>query len=211
MARKRRAGSFDGSPYYGATCKFQFKGGAIACVPREVINKYPDLAGLADMQPDDKPITFSDVTERVGHMILHFLFTGTYETLPQPSDDKTVDPIAAFTEAVQVYHEAVINGLDELTELATVKIVQQGEVKTFSSIVKGLSRVSGVFEGDKTWLIEYLADRAAMAYETVSEEDISKLQDIDYDHTLVDILFKANVKLKVKLQQAEDSDGSSME
>lgn len=180
-------------------------------MPREVIDKYPEFADLVyKQQLVDKPIEFY-ATGRVGHTIVHFLFTGKYQTLRPSPDNETHEPSAAFTEAVQVYHVAVVCGLDDLAELATKEIARQGEGKTFSSIVNAMSRVTEVFEGDKTWLVDYLADRAATAYDEVTEDDISKLQDIDCDNTLVQILFKANRKLKLWLQHAEESDGSSME
>ncbi|KAL2689440.1 hypothetical protein Neosp_003494 [[Neocosmospora] mangrovei] len=210
MANQPREESCNDSPYYGATRRFKFNGGEIACVPQELVNKYPDFAGWINTQPDNEPIKF-DVTGRVGHTIVHFLFTETYEALPSTLKEQVKEPSGAFIEALEVYHQAVIDGLEELAELATEEIEHQGRKESFANIVKGVSSVEDLFEGDKTWLLEYLAKRATMDHEDVTQADISDGQDIDLDHPLVDILLEANMKLKLQLQQTEESEASSTE
>lgn len=195
MPHERVANS-SSRPYYGAICRFEFKRGEIACVPQELINKYPDFAGLVNRQTDDKPFKF-DVTGRVGHTIVHFLFTETYQTLPRPLDEEAEEPSRAFIEALEVYHQAVIHGLEELAELATNEIDRQGEGESFVNIVKG---VECMFEGDKSWLVDYLAERAIMDDEEITETDIQELEDLNDDRNLVDILLKANMRLKFQLQ-----------
>ncbi|KAH7271736.1 hypothetical protein FSOLCH5_004598 [Fusarium solani] len=212
MANQPGVESSNESQYFGPACQFKFRGGAIAWVPREVIDKYPNFAGsVYTQQPIGQPIKF-DVTGRVGHTIVHSLFTGTYQTLPPPVDEKAKEPSGAFIEALEVYQQAEIYGLEDLAELATEEIARQGKGESFASIVKGVCGVDEMWEGDKIWLGDYLASRATMTHEEVTEEDIQKLQFINQAHPLVDILLEANMKLKFQLQQAEEelSEASSM-
>lgn len=205
-----RATNSSSRPYYGASRRFEFKGGEIAYVPQEVINKYSNFAGLVNEQPDNEPIKFN-VTGRVGHTIVHFLFTETYQTLLSPPNERAKKPSGAFMEALEVYHQAVIKGLGELTDLAFEEIRRQGEDESFASIVKGVHGVRYMFEGDKTWLVEYLDERATMADEEVTLDYIEEVQSIETGCELVDILLEANMKLKLQLQQTEESDASSTE
>ncbi|KAI8675325.1 hypothetical protein NCS57_00433500 [Fusarium keratoplasticum] len=213
MAYQPGVKSSNESQYFGPTCLFKFRGGAITCVPREVIDKYPNFAGsVYTQQPMGQPIKF-DVTGRVGHTIVHLLFTGTYQTLPPPVDEKAKEPSGAFIEALEVYQQAVIYGLEDLAELATEEIARQGEGESFASIVKGVCGVDDMFEGANQWLGGYLASRATMTNEKVTEENIQKLEFIHGVSPLVDILLEANMKLKFQLQEVKEelSEASSMQ
>ncbi|KAL6361367.1 hypothetical protein LRP88_04835 [Fusarium phalaenopsidis] len=192
------------SPYYGAMLKIEFMGGAKARVHRQVINKYPDLAARFHELPPNESLKLLDVPGRVGHTIVHFLFTGTYQALPIPPGDAAATSKAMLVETLQVYFEAVDLCLEDLASLAGVEITGQCQGMSFARLIKVLDDEFDGLTGRETWLINYLADRATMDSEQVTEEDVQKFRAALGDRCgVIDILIEGIMKLKFRLQSSQ--------
>ncbi|EEU47530.1 uncharacterized protein NECHADRAFT_78044 [Fusarium vanettenii 77-13-4] len=192
------------SPYYGTMLKIEFMGGVKARVHREVINKHPDLAARFHELPPNEPLKLLDVPGRVGHTIVHYLFTGTYQALPVPPGDVAETPKGMLVETLQVYFEAVNLGLEDLGSLAGAVITEQCQGMSFASLIKVLDDEFDTLTGHETWLIKYLADRATMDSEQVTEEDIQKFRTALGDQCgVIDILLEGIMKLKFRLQSSQ--------
>ncbi|RSL97799.1 hypothetical protein CEP52_010701 [Fusarium oligoseptatum] len=138
------------SPYYGTMLKIEFMGGVKARVHRELINKHPEFSARFDELSPSEPLKLLDVPGRVGHTI------------------------AKLVETLQVYFESIDLGLGDLASLAGQEIAGQCQGMSFASVIKLLDDEFSGFTGNETWLIEYLANRATMDSEQVTEEDIGK-------------------------------------
>ncbi|MCJ1347972.1 hypothetical protein MMC31_006202 [Peltigera leucophlebia] len=85
------------------------------------------LQGVIDPRPRDLP----EVPEEVGHTLVHYLHTGTYQTL-QSQDDG--DKITELRRNVRLYGVAIKYGLAGLATLAQEKIENIREVAIFDSL-----------------------------------------------------------------------------
>ncbi|RMJ01659.1 hypothetical protein CDV36_015646 [Fusarium kuroshium] len=192
------------SPYYGTMLKIEFMGGVKARVHRELINKHPEFSARFDELSPSEPLKLLDVPGRVGHTIVHFLFTGTYQALPTLPGDATGASKAKLVETLQVYFESIDLGLGDLASLAGQEIAGQCQGMSFASVIKLLDDEFSGFTGNETWLIEYLANRATMDSEQVTEEDIGKFRAALGDRCgVIDILLEGIMKLKFRLQSSQ--------
>ncbi|RSL66113.1 hypothetical protein CEP54_003873 [Fusarium duplospermum] len=190
------------SPYWGPVLRIRFMGGATAHVPREVINNHPVFAARFSRRSANELLNLLDVPQCVGHTIVHFLFTGTYQTLPGPLDNATDRYHVLFSEALNVYFEALNLGLVTLSRLATKEIARHGGQMSFAEIVKVLDDDFHELTGNETWLIDYLVNRATMESEVVTDESIQKFRALmGGQRVVVDILLEGILKLKIQLQR----------
>ncbi|UPK91813.1 hypothetical protein LCI18_002748 [Fusarium solani-melongenae] len=189
------------SPYWGPVLRLQFMGGATAHVPREVINKHPVFAARFSRRSANELLNLLDVLQCVGHTIVHFLFTGTYQTLPGPLDNATDRHRVLLSETMNVYFEALNLGLGKLSRLATKEIVRHGREISFTEIIKVLDDDFPELTGNETWLTDYLVNRATMENELVTDESIQNFRAIMGDQRVVVDILEGILKLKIQLQR----------
>jgi hypothetical protein len=60
----------------------------------------------------------SNVDEDVGHTVVHFLYTGGYETVSSPLDESILDLAREYKRSVLVYHALRTWGPTDLKVLA---------------------------------------------------------------------------------------------
>ena len=95
------------------------------CIPGGYLSDYPQLQTGTFF--GSSHVKLSEVDEDIGHTFVHFLYTGTYETLsPRPCSDIHVVP-REFERSVQVYRAAKTYGVHGLEELAKKYIEKLGE------------------------------------------------------------------------------------
>ncbi|KAF5674964.1 hypothetical protein FHETE_2715 [Fusarium heterosporum] len=194
------------SPYFGSNVKIKFAGNMLAFVPQNIIATHPKfslfLEGLeySKLQGHD----FSDVSKRVGHIILHYLYSGQYQALPMVQDTPEKTHREEFSEAVNVYLEACQMGLDGLSKLASAEIERQGQYMTIADIITIIDKDFYAHALQVEWLTLYLLRRASMKFEDVQQEDIKKVHEQPLtSRNLLSILLEANMELKKELQDAK--------
>ncbi|KAF4973180.1 hypothetical protein FZEAL_9397 [Fusarium zealandicum] len=132
-------------------------------VPAVFIKKHPGFAAKflngGKSFGGKKPLDMPNLSESTKHVLLHFLYTDTYQTLNRDVADKTGE-VKHLATAVHVYGMARDYGLTALETLATFEIEKLAKTMKFIDMVKFLD----LEEFSKTnmggWLHPYLATRA---------------------------------------------------
>ncbi|KAM0282513.1 hypothetical protein ACHAO9_010152 [Fusarium lateritium] len=190
------------SPYYGSVVKIRFGGKMTASIPKHIIIKHPKFATFLASLESNKGYNFTDVNRRVGHVLLHFLFTGEYQALPMVQQSAEKTRREEFSEIINVHLEACQMGLIGLATLSRYEIERQGKYITsagvFAIIEKDFYQDS--IKGE--WLERYLLRRASMEEEEVKLDTITKIQEHPIEErNLVSLLLEANMELKRELQK----------
>jgi hypothetical protein len=173
-----------------------------ASIPRHIITNHPKLSTFLAILESNKGYNFTDVNRRVGHVLLHFLFTGEYQVLPMVEGTAEKTRREKFSEIINVYLEASQMGLDGLVTLSESEIERQGKhitsAEAFAIIDKDFYQDAIKWE----WLKRYLLRRASNEYEEVKPDDVKKIQQGPIEErNLVSLLLEANMELKRELQK----------
>lgn len=99
-----------------------------------------------------------DVDEDIGHTILHFLYTGIYETVSSPLDQGASDLVREYKRSVLVYHASRTWGLTGLEILAKQKIKHLDEDVPILKILRVVRDVFSRLPADETWLPSYIQE-----------------------------------------------------
>ena len=97
-----------------------------------------------------------NVDEDVGHTVLHFLYTGDYETVNSPLDEGRSDLTREYKRSVLVYHAARNWGLTGLEILAKQKMQHLDEDVPILEILQVMRDVFSSLPTDETWLPDYI-------------------------------------------------------
>jgi hypothetical protein len=117
-------------------------------------------------------VTLSGVDEDIGHTIVHFLYTGGYETLSSASSPDSIPK--EFKRSVQVYCAAMVYGIHGLAVLAKKYVEILGECVPIFDILQATRTVFSRVPDDKSWLRSYIYSKlqgAFLADETAFKSD----------------------------------------
>ncbi|WAO86982.1 Hypothetical protein NCS54_00427600 [Fusarium falciforme] len=183
-------------PYMGATYKLEFANKLVIKVSRGVIDKHSAFAAHFT----DRRIDLTEMNESQAHILIHYLYTGSYQPLDLEAETPEEKHIKAFAVSLWVYAAAVEYDLEHLSVLATLELTKLGEGMTFIDIL-GIIRQEEFELGEhETWLYGYLAKRA-QRLEPVSHDHAQSLREsIGEKRTLIDILVETIVNLKLEVQ-----------
>ncbi|KAF5620074.1 hypothetical protein F52700_11394 [Fusarium sp. NRRL 52700] len=145
------------SPYASDPCAVYFSEMGPLYIPCSLLSE--EMKEAADFRDDDSshPLTelwLDDITLDVGHVIIHYLVTGTYQCLQQQEegkkeedDDDEKDFSAEFATAIRVY---VATGdslpLPALREMAREEIVRVGEWLSLPDLIKVMEEAALSFK-----------------------------------------------------------------
>ncbi|CAI7576946.1 unnamed protein product [Penicillium discolor] len=97
-----------------------------------------------------------NVDEDVGHTVLHFLYTGGYETVLSPLDEGASDLAREYKRSVLVYYASRTWGLTDLEILAKQKMEHLDEDLPILEILRVMRDVFSSLPADETWLPSYI-------------------------------------------------------
>lgn len=97
-----------------------------------------------------------NVNEDVGHTVLHFLYTGGYETVSSPLDEGVSDLAREYKRSVLVYYASRTWGLTDLEILAKQKMEHLDEDLPILEILRVVRDVFSRLPADETWLPSYI-------------------------------------------------------
>ncbi|KAI9042483.1 uncharacterized protein KD926_005564 [Aspergillus affinis] len=100
----------------------------------------------------------SDIHEDVGHTMVHFLYTGGYETVNSPLDEGTSDISREYKKSVLVYHASRTYGLPELETIAKQKMKQLDEEIPILEVLQVTRDVFSSLPAGETWLPSYIGE-----------------------------------------------------
>ncbi|KAJ5317168.1 hypothetical protein N7508_001676 [Penicillium antarcticum] len=98
----------------------------------------------------------SNVDEDVGHTVVHFLYTGGYETVSSPLDEGTSDLAREYKRSALVYHASRNWGLTGLETLAQQKMQHLDEEVPVLEILRVMRDVFSSLPAGETWLPGYI-------------------------------------------------------
>lgn len=98
----------------------------------------------------------SDVYEDVGHTVVHFLYTGGYETVSSPLDEGTSDLAREYKRSVLVYHASRAWGLADLEAFSQQRMLHLDEELPMLEILRIMRDVFSSLPADETWLLGYI-------------------------------------------------------
>jgi len=128
------------------------KDGTIFRIPRPLLHKGPKLRNES---PWSQTVRL-EITQEVGHTLVHYLFTDTYQCLAPKGRSPHEKVAAELTTSIRVYALAREYELFSLQELAKLEIERLGNGLRFS-VVLGLVRDAYPDpSADDTWFSNYL-------------------------------------------------------
>ena len=124
-------------------------------MPLDILKKCPRLyAAYEEGSPE-----LSAIPEEVAHVLVHYLHTGTYQTLRPRSTDRPSRQIWELRTSIQTYATARAYELDGLMRLAESKINRFGNGLSLPALLEvARDAYPTLTEGDE-WFIDYLRSR----------------------------------------------------
>ncbi|PKY01775.1 hypothetical protein P168DRAFT_222284, partial [Aspergillus campestris IBT 28561] len=130
-------------------------------IPATYLDKYPKLLP-SFIFGEAYPL---DIDGDIGHAVVHFIYTGGYETLQTSLDDPNQYIPREFQRAVQVYYTAHKYQIHGLGELAKTYIEKLGDVIGIVTILKAVRKVHSRLPSDESWLHDYLHAKLQGAFD----------------------------------------------
>jgi hypothetical protein len=124
------------------------------------------LGELSNDDPWNRVTSLPDVDADSGHVIVHFLHTGTYQTLVEEGEDVTTSLSASkeFLKAALVCVAAKKYKLTDLEGLAREEMEQCGTDVSITELVQLISEDTfGVLSSDSAWLQDFVTDKVEVA------------------------------------------------
>lgn len=121
-------------------------------------------------------ITLSDVDEDVGHTFVHFLYSGSYETLNSALDQGTSCVAREYRRSILVYKAARLYDLPGLEVLARKYIEQFGESLPLFDILRATRDAFSRLPKDESWLPSYIKRNLQQSF--MSDRSIFKRDEI---------------------------------
>ncbi|KAM6482893.1 hypothetical protein HDV62DRAFT_405668 [Trichoderma sp. SZMC 28011] len=143
------------SPYMLITVPLQFADGRTLNIPPHLLSQSPKLEAMYQ----ETRLKFPDVSDDVGHVMIHYLYTGTYQSL-RPEGSEVQKALATeFSTSIRAYNAAETYELPNLAELAKVEIERLGEKLQISLVFDILREVCPNPGTGDVWLSNVLKNR----------------------------------------------------
>ncbi|KAI1312951.1 hypothetical protein F5Y03DRAFT_339793 [Xylaria venustula] len=150
----------ESSPYASPLVTLQFADGPPFYVHSRLMDKSPKLLsctrGTTGVFGQSKAPSYRHFSSSVGHVVVHYLFTGTYECLKPNGSSHNEKDIAEFTTSVRVYAFARDFELSELEKLSQGEMERVGNRLEVTQVFDVLSNTLPKVSVDDMWLQSYL-------------------------------------------------------
>ncbi|MCJ1400904.1 hypothetical protein MMC11_004115 [Xylographa trunciseda] len=119
-------------------------------------------------QPDQLPIIdlTADVHEDVGHTLVHYLYTGTYQTLRLPGISGIGQRLADYKRSVLAYCVARNHRLEGLEKLAKLHITTSGASLLFFDLLDITADIYGELPPGEQWFVTFLKGTIDAAFKS---------------------------------------------
>lgn len=139
-------------------------------------------------------MAFLDIHEDAGHTFVHFLHSGTYETINSPLEEGTSDITREYKKSVLVYQASRTYDLSDLEVMAKEKLERLGENMPIREILEATRDVFSSLSTDETWLLGYL-ERRLQRFCQFGRPDLGVLYDVlgqdhRFDNTIMKIMLE---------------------
>ncbi|KAJ9133154.1 hypothetical protein NKR23_g10942 [Pleurostoma richardsiae] len=180
------------SPYAASTIKLHVKDGIEFTIPRPLLQKCPKLQSPTSWTASLR----LEATEDVGHVLVHFLYTETYQCLRPKGTSPTEKIAAEFTTSLRVYALARDYELPALADLAKLEIERLGKGLPFSIVLGLIQSAYPDPSADDVWFGSYLKSGLKSVFQKPSEFLDCGVQDVEHKTLSVsDLLVKGLAEL----------------
>lgn len=128
-------------------------------VPIDMLRQCPKIYSLLGTSLWNERVYLEDISESVGHVIIHFLHTGIYQCLQPEECSPREKQIVELGTSVRVYVAARAYGLPVLAKLASLEAEILSDDLDFSTILEVLEEAYPRPHVDDAWISEYLKSR----------------------------------------------------
>ncbi|KAL7905060.1 hypothetical protein GGI35DRAFT_461722 [Trichoderma velutinum] len=147
------------SPYAAPSVVLQLKDASRLYVPAHLLVKSPQLSSL-----DEDGIYHLDMPHEVAHVVVHYLFTDTYQCLRPKGSSLNEKLIAEFLTSIRVYVVARDYKLSLLEELAKAEITRLGSEFRIPLVFNLVQEAYPHPSLDDTWLRQYIRNRLSILF-----------------------------------------------
>ncbi|KAJ9133159.1 hypothetical protein NKR23_g10949 [Pleurostoma richardsiae] len=163
------------SLYAASIIKLHLKDGTEFTIPRPLLQKCPKLQSPASWIASLR----LEATEEVGHVLVHFLHTETYQCLRPKGTSPTEKIAAEFTTSLRVYALARDYELPALADLAQLEIERLGKGLPFSIVLGLIQSAYPDPSADDVWFGSYLKSGLKSVFQKPSEFLDCGVQDVE--------------------------------
>lgn len=139
-------------------------------VPKIYAEKFPQLTASTGIVNSFKriktrTIELHDVDEDIGHTLVHFLYTGAYQTLKLQDVSNDFEKAREYLRACSVYRTARSYGLYSLADLAVQNMELLDKESSLFQILDMAKDIYPKLLEDDVWFPEYLKTKIKAAFE----------------------------------------------
>jgi hypothetical protein len=131
-------------------------------VPRDLLQSPEWIASSSTLSED---IFLFDIDENTGHVLVHYLYTGAYQTLYNKEAGSVDEVKIEFKRAVLAYTAAERYSLQGLQDLAKNNIEHLGTEMDVFDIAKAVKDDFSRLLGANAWFHDYLKEKAKAMFE----------------------------------------------
>ncbi|KAK2056719.1 hypothetical protein LY76DRAFT_594878 [Colletotrichum caudatum] len=142
------------SPYTSPICSIYFANGERFTVPRDIICVSAELERICS---NGDEVVVEDVPPEAGHVLIHYLYTRTWQTLcsrdlPRYGHGN----LTQFETSLYVYAAALTYGLVGLAELAKQNIPRYASELSVQDVVTSAAKPCEILPEDDPWFSTYI-------------------------------------------------------
>ncbi|KAL0929305.1 uncharacterized protein CTRU02_215758 [Colletotrichum truncatum] len=156
------------SPYASPACTIYFKDGQPSTIPRDIVCVSNELVKICS---EHNKIRLDKVPHQAGHVLVHYLHTGSWQTLYKRHPLSDYKTSTQFETSIHVYAAARAYGLPELADLAKDKIFGFAEaLPALEAIVLG-ANACDLLPDDDLWFLAFIKRRIERLFENPGPSD----------------------------------------
>ena len=146
------------SPYSGIPIKLFIGRREVFYVPENIARQIASLPQHRD-KVDAQVARFPEIDDDVAHTLIHYLYTGSYQTLKPTSRCDTLRHRIEYNTSLLAYHAGLHCGLDGLAEHGRkYMLIFDNDIPLFDVISLGRKHFPRITED--AWFSEYLTTQS---------------------------------------------------
>ncbi|KAJ3545322.1 hypothetical protein NM208_g2560 [Fusarium decemcellulare] len=184
-------------PYASEICSIYSQGPNALRIPRQLLSQSATLAAKVDSTGGISTVHIHDITYDAGHVIVHFLATGTYQCLKPQGATAGKKYLSEFITAIRVYVASGALHLPSLRTLARGEIARVGDRLSLPAVIETME-VLGPSFGRLPGIIGYVESRIMSSIVKAPPATAKKLlSELVAPTTMSNLLLKSMVLLKL--------------
>jgi len=121
-----------------------------------IVHQYSGLKQRIDPKSFDTPIELREVDEDIGHTLIHYIYTGRYQTLGLDSIPSDLRTTIEFKRSVLAYCSALLCGIETLEELTKAKMEELSKELSIFDIQLVVEEVTPKLPQNDDWFPEQM-------------------------------------------------------